>query len=379
MNKKVFALCLALTFSISASSGSRALDRFSISDPGFQDIEHWANTYEAYGYVVNVDVDIETPDVDTLPVLLLAQAHGFSQDRVNEYYTDDEIKNKLTSFLLTENGYLSICYNLHTYDKTSKEIGRTSFSVEQQSYDSVKNNRYFQNPFTVAEAVSFIEEITNQLNDHSVKFAPVDKVYIHSPLRYYDEKSSEYGEFVRELGAYEFELRPIFYGIPVDMGVCVAYQAEGKYKNDIILRSQFGAVGYVISKDEYGLNTLLLNEEKVLYEDMPVCPISKIIETCEKAIQSGNIREIFQISLGYVLYYPPEGENNYQYWAVPSWVVRCRYVESPKSEEYGLDKQGPYNRLSSYVPLVINAQTGEIVDPGNTDSDRCYAPKILKR
>lgn len=315
-------------------------------------------------------------------MLLLEYPHVFSDEKIQALYTDRYMQDETSVYYFTED-VIGVSYQLHTYDKTQKEIGKTSFSVELLDYESTKDTRFYQNPLTIAEAVAFISEMTNELSGRNTQFAIGKAVYLHSPLRYYDEKTDEYGEYVRDKGAYEFTLAQEFNGIPIDIGVCSTFAEQGKCKEDVVLRNTFGVNGYVISHEEYILQAILLDEKKRLYDDMPVCSIEKIINTCERAIQEGKIREIFDVNFGYVLYFPPEGPaeelRDYQYWAVPSWVVRCRYVESPKTKEYGLDKQGPYNRLSSYVSLVINAQTGEIIDPGNTARDRCYAPKILKQ
>ena len=78
-------------------------------------------------------------------------------------------------------------------------------------------------------------------------------------------------------------------------------------------------------------------------------------------------------------------KNSKNLWCVkwislPSWVVWTEYhPDGPESESSdGIHDSGlfflgdnPY-----YMPIIINAQTGEMIDPKNKTKDRCMCPDL---
>lgn len=57
--KWVFVFCLIFLLSVGVNTFAETLH--AVSDAGFSGKANWSETYEAYGYTVNVNVDFEIP------------------------------------------------------------------------------------------------------------------------------------------------------------------------------------------------------------------------------------------------------------------------------------------------------------------------------
>lgn len=132
----------------------------------------------------------------------------------------------------------------------------------------------------------------------------------------------------------------------------------------------------VIDGTMYDLSARMLKSSGRAAEDVPLCGFSKIIEAAEKEIQSGHIRKIYDLSLGYLFYEDPEyvgiKAQTDHFYAVPVWQLNCLYLNDPRTElpEYGLDETGDERNSLEYASLIIDAQTGEMRDFMSEAKDR---------
>ncbi len=110
---------------------------------------------------------------------------------------------------------------------------------------------------------------------------------------------------------------------------------------------------------------------EVLSADVPLCGFDKVRAAVEEEIYAGHIRKIFDVELGYALYNEPGKSRTVRYpefpgavfYAVPVWRITCFYVENPRDElrDYtGTDV--PERGTMEYKPLLVNAQTGTVID-----------------
>ena len=119
------------------------------------------------------------------------------------------------------------------------------------------------------------------------------------------------------------------------------------------------------------------------YVDVPLASLDTVLDNIRKEIEAGNIRDIFSIQLGYLLYSNPD-MTDYA-WAIPRWQVKVDYVKSSKDKLYK-----PYDPNSEddmfiegrlhFTDLPVDAQSGEpiIFSYGYKKNAEIYAvPEII--
>ena len=362
----VFCIFLSLL-----SYSARATENYSVTDLYEQAANGWHKSYESHGRTIDVDIDIEVPDVDTLPVIKVVYDQPFSEDKITAQYDDGDDK---LYYLIRPTGSLFMRYNFMTYEpRNDKERKYRGYTVEELDPKQDLDTYFFNNPITASEAIDFIEEKLYQFSGNTYDMS-LFRLRIQTPMRLRDPKTEELGEFVRDVGRYVITLRQVLNGIPFNVGIAMAFKTPEVSTREPVLWYPFEAESYIISKDEYRINAQFAKQTELVYEDMPVCSVDKVIESCEKAIEKGNIRQIYGMRLGYVVYLDPKTDD--YFWAVPSWVVECRYVKSPKVNEFDEHLEGLFTQKTAYANLVVNAQTGELINPFDQSKDRSYAPKI---
>ena len=92
-------------------------------------------------------------------------------------------------------------------------------------------------------------------------------------------------------------------------------------------------------------------------EDVPLAGLEKIIGVIEKEIQSGQIRNIYSVQLGYSIFL--EEDSNGIYELFPVWLIECQYSYLPENQAWYDENNDDYRNQMGYGRFVINAQTGK--------------------
>lgn len=126
----------------------------------------------------------------------------------------------------------------------------------------------------------------------------------------------------------------------------------------------------------------------MLEEDLPLLPFDQVVAGYEKEIAAGRIRHVFDLSLVYGLQ-PKAGQSHAErtsvdglYYAKPFWRLSCLW--RPQAGEPltlpEIEGNGPYpdprNNIS-FTNLLMDAQTGELIDPTSAAHDRAEYKGIL--
>ena len=125
------------------------------------------------------------------------------------------------------------------------------------------------------------------------------------------------------------------------------------------------------------LNATWMREEKRIQEDVPLATLDRVLESIEKEITTGRIRNIHALRLGYMRYSNPEMED--YAWAVPMWVLDCDYVPSGKRRVVdSFHEHFELNRWEAYefAQIPLNAQTGEMKIITTGDEATFAVPKM---
>jgi len=161
-------------------------------------------------------------------------------------------------------------------------------------------------------------------------------------------------------------------GIPILMNASECF-TNGSSKDSGIPKGYFWNMA---STDSYSFTMSLLEEEEVLYEDIPVRGFEQIRPAVEAMIQEGRIRSVYGVRLGYVVFMTEPG-NREHFVLEPAWVVECEYYDSAKRESTKINAGVPYFEQTTYRELIINAQSGEWIDPESNEPERSVAPSVI--
>lgn len=220
----------------------------------------------------------------------------------------------------------------------------------------------------------------------------VDSVKVNSPY-YYSETLENYpfGDLTG-VGCYSVIGYQTVRGVPVFDSII--HGCDVKRVTNLVnalARDAAAKVWDLSSNESYLVYGFPWKETGVLMEDIPLCSFNAIKDVLQKEIDSGKMKEIYTIKLGYVIFADNDQEytsgkepwKNEEFLLVPTWVVECSYTENP-------DKNRTYPRRESadaydyrshdwlYEKWMFNAQTGErYYSNGNSDS-WCYAPLIIE-
>lgn len=138
----------------------------------------------------------------------------------------------------------------------------------------------------------------------------------------------------------------------------------------------YGAEGL---EETFNFNTVAV--EETICDDLPLASVSEVIKTYEQLITAGQLRLIDKLRLGYVMW--EDSENPGKFLLYPAWVAWGVLVEKPgkaawKDAKYPTLEQSNYQISTEYGPIIVNAQTAELINPWRADKNRSYdAPALI--
>lgn len=131
----------------------------------------------------------------------------------------------------------------------------------------------------------------------------------------------------------------------------------------------------------YSAHTLLTDVRTVEYTDVPLAPLESVISSIEKEILNGNIRHVYSLRLGYLLYSNPDMTDHA--WAIPRWVVDCNYITKDRQkivdgfyDHLGTDEFSTWS-APEFVQIPIDAQTGEMILFTTGDEETFSVPEMV--
>lgn len=119
-----------------------------------------------------------------------------------------------------------------------------------------------------------------------------------------------------------------------------------------------------------------LKESGVVCKDIPLCDMEGVLESIEERIKAGNIRKVHALRFGYCCY---KGEKDGDILLYPVWEVECDYYYNPKEEtkNYEEIEDAPITSGLQYRTMIVNAQTGEFMDPFELKDKILDCPEII--
>ena len=412
MKKMWFVLCVLLLVPTLALANS---DMVSVSELR-QQVERmgrWTASYEAYKREIEVDIPIDIPEVNAVPIV---QVSGY-------YAVDQEGRLTRDGTKLNKIGYDG--FDIYEEDGLLMYLGTTcangeikAASFEQDKtvlflayYNSPSNLRthkvkydtevYYpyevdadkiyaeDNPQSAAEAKACLERVLGYFYPKSENSVALRHLEVRSrghKVKGLDDYNL--GDYAKDypMGTYALNFCQTIQGIPVYHDVGWRLDTTGNAPHELIndaWKKTEPIMGISDNRFEFmgddSLEMLVrwVKEAGIIKEDVPLAPLSSIISSIEDEIQKGHIRNVYALRLGYGCYITNESPETYVLY--PTWICECDYVDDPKWEidEWAYNLEKGFNKKYSFKTLVINAQTGKMDDPYLSKKEQIFCPTII--
>ena len=250
-------------------------------------------------------------------------------------------------------------------------------------------------PISAGEVVNKVKNMIRELYDESIsiELKRIEVVSSFQKGKMVSDKMTSLGDYefgdLTGIGGYGIEAYPTLDGVPIIASAGSGYLERGAEKiYDVLYFAHPSAYVFYYS-DDY-MNISMMNAYKtkeVVIENTGLCEFDNIYKTIEKIVDTGKIKRIYSINLGYVIYldkneeYSSKKEKGGEKWdyseylLVPTWVVMCSYSENGSNNdkaEVNSDHVCERQDLN-YQQIFIDAQTGKLHDPKEVGSERYYA------
>lgn len=414
MHKKIAAIIALIILScIAAFPVVRAEQMYAITEIRTQASEGWKNTYDALGRTILVNIPIIVPQIESLPIIICEDWKQFDESWINDNFPDpieigreeaytgieysypvkaeSEWKENRISIQISNNVSIAMSVNdisvrmskLHSKDHFErKHVCFYPYELDvQKSYAE-------NNPLTIEDATVFLSGLLNRLYGEEVAF----KIHWIDTLsrgritkRTEDQGEGAIAEYFPS-GTYVLECDQVLHGLPILQNIWGLLNSN----DPMIIRERLRRVecnrlgSSITDYDSWTFGASLKKEKEVVISDIPLIGIHEIVNQIEKMIDSGNIRDVYSLELGYCMFLDPQTDG--QYWLYPVWECECSYFENPAEE---LDLSSPvyteytaaeaYRNRADFNTLVFNAQTGERIlkEVGAVEEDY-YCPPIIE-
>ena len=354
----------------------------------------WTQTYEAHGRTIEVDIPIYIPNEKELAVYDCSAYTEYiknpNSDDKNNVYSYNENLRELTK----ENDGTSEA-DIEVYGKGTElriMLNNPEDLLGKNKNDNIKIKEYgfyqYQvddkvtyaenNEMSLEEAEKYLEEIVEYFIKDEYNGIDIDYIKIAGRGRktksYTDEELGEYVDYYPK-GSYFFNYYQTLHKIPIMMTIIATLnnKQENKIYGDLFeYWGTTGGICQIMDRNSFWLTIKWMKIEKEHEETVKLLPIEQIINTVEKEIKAGHVRNVYALKLGYIIYLNDRSPETYTLY--PMWVLDCDYVENKNKEI----KVNPYSDdirdCFSFERICINPETAEMMDFLNPKTKMLYAP-----
>ncbi len=391
---KLFVL-LCVSFLYLTSNNCVADEYVSINELKLQADMCWNQTYQdIYGRNININISPIIGEYDAVPIILAENPRQFTETNIRNSIYGEKMKKKdaedgvqCWEFKDDKTGELTRVEAVYTIgveaveievDNTNR-IRSNSTEVEESIENYYCSNevdfdkRYLgEDQITVREAFdSIFPQIKSYFSDYDLDF---ELLWLDTVIN----SRSEYRCIVRQkinnipvlLGAGDPTLR---IQQDLDFKKPESWDPSQSFRWGAFFLPWLRLEAY--SDGGYFFMASPLKKKSVLIDDVPLCGMDKVIKSIEDKIYKGYIRNVYALRFGYCCYLSKEEEII----LCPVWDVECTYIYNPKEgKEYERNTTGvSYVNELNYHTMIVNAQTGEFMDPVELKENLLDCPQII--
>lgn len=367
--KELVAIFLVWVISIGCNAALAEDSYISVADLPNEVREGWHASYNINGDTLNLDIDIIVPIVDKVPII-----------RISQYIPTDHKEFQGVEITGNEIGRFVAEKAPDPMDSPSRDIGQNIQTIQLAAlYD---NEPYAEdNLLTFGEVKALANSLVVQFGFDDCDFdfdRPYDLRWNHGygllvgrlQKENKEDGAGRYtGEPYGEKGFYFIAARQRLHGVSIWTDIRSVYKSV---RAEAIPDIGMANVSLDSSDGGYSIGIKAAYEDEMLCEDIPLCPFEKVKAAYEAEIIQGHIQQADQLVFAYVYF----RDSNQNYVCYPCWILRCQYTKDPIKNANSKSNLA-WQDTESATMLVVNAQTGELIDLYDKGKHRDRLPEFL--
>ena len=351
-------LWLTISFLMMLPNCGKAQEYYSLQELKQQVQNGWHKVYQACEREISVDVDVVMPDVEFIPIDKVEWAR--TQPALSEKEIGAEIVNRPDENIFA--------LNSHAHNEIPDSV---AWKYEAQySFPSDKEHVYAPNStMTLRSAIDVVKNTLEGI-DFETDNWELERPYHLSVYSLWDPRKNK----MVLPGEYALYFYQRMNGIPILLHAGGAYNKKTYDNYSAMLNA------WLIDESKYRVYFGMLKPTERIAADVPLCSFETIIDAFEKEIYAGHIRKVFELEFGYGFFNDPEMEEMGYYYLVPVWKLNCLYLSNREKElpDYNSDDETHERDSLDYATLLVNAQTGKMLEYMSKSEDRANYDGIIK-
>ena len=397
--KRLFAAIAAMMLVPTMASAGGEMISVSELRKQVERMERWKQNYkDDYGRSIGVDVEPIMNKIEKVPILMMDSPviseenvyNAFQQESVSVLENDVAIDytcidpetggNVLISLVKEDNWLyptpecgdidLQISILDEKRDISSELVVLDGFFASPNEIDM--NRSYLgEKSLTVNDGMELIERRMNELfPDYDLKFELFRFGVVNASEPYYS-----------------CAIRQKVYGIPILMCAKdpilnagkekLGFDPQKEWNSQRLKYGTYDKPSWVVKLSDKQFEILCrpLKIKNVIVDDVPLCGIEQVIHSIEEAIQKGYVRNVYTLRFGYCCYL----DVNENIILCPIWEVECDYMFKPEQNmaDYKENSEVPIPSRLYYRTMIVNAQTGEFMNPVELKEKLLDCPEII--
>ncbi len=322
--------------------------------------ERWTESYDTPWRTISIDVEIEVPTVEKIPIVRVHRMPAVQDEKLSDYAgTVRNVEGSLRA------------------DKKRDDFV-SGDSRPQNTYSYTKGQTPDRKPenveMTYAEALKLgykeMEKIWGLKEDN----LRITKVNIQDCFYYYSGKNESmvWGKRETDQGRYIMVFAQNMCGIDVEAATeCYDILGLDSEKNF------YSPYCYISLSDiqNIKIRASLYQEKNVVHEDVPILSFESAKKAFEAEIYAGHLRSVDVVKLCYIPYLDKKDKSIL--WLLPAWYVKGLYTRDSSQEVEVFTENGIENENMERLELVFDAQGGKLLDYTDKRKDRRSVPPIM--
>lgn len=362
MTMCVFALSALCSFSVCHSKAETKI---------------WKQDYEAYGRKISINIPVDDMGMDKIEIIR-AEPQKVNERKVEKtkwsddayFCKDSEMIETLTegeeswpvSYLLSEDTFITILYDRSPCELRKYGNGRQLWRDGVSYYPNEINPQDIyaeNNNVSLKAAEDYLGKIIEYYYDSQDSDYEIDYVTVNDRARKNGKDVDTY-----QSGTYEIYFSQRINDIPILGRWTDLYDMFERAENKIYPNEKWNAGSTmhwyfeIMNRASFNGYMMMLEKRDTLYEEK-IVSMEKAIESIEKEIYAGRIRNVYSLKLGYVCY---ENKKDISTILYPMWIFECEYVKKPDEAESEYAENGDFRTGSHHALVGVDAITGEVVD-----------------
>lgn len=337
----------------------------------------WKQDYEAYGRKISINIPVDDMGMDKIEIIR-AEPQKVNEREVEktkwsddaDFCKDSGMIETLTegeeswpvSYLLSEDTFITILYDRSPCELRKYGNGRQLWRDGVSYYPNEINPQDIyaeNNNVSLKAAEDYLGKIIEYYYDSQDSDYEIDYVTVNDRARKNGKDVDTY-----QSGTYEIYFSQRINDIPILGRWTDLYDMFERAENKIYPNEKWNAGSTmhwyfeIMNRASFNGYMMMLEKRDTLYEEK-IVSMEKAIESIEKEIYAGRIRNVYSLKLGYVCY---ENKKDISTILYPMWIFECEYVKKPDEAESEYAENGDFRTGSHHALVGVDAITGEVVD-----------------